>query len=122
MNNSELEHKIIQLVDRQFKGLYKMSDKGYQDSLQMIAEQVAQLFHQEVIEMKFVCNYCPTELPHFKALLEHIHEKHPEKLRRFEVKNGKLGQVLLSHGESAEQLCEANDWDIKDCKIRRLDV
>jgi len=68
--------------------------------------------------MKFVCNYCPTELPHFKALLDHIRESHPEKLKRFEIRNRKLGEVLVSHGESTEQLCKVYGWKLKDCKVK----
>jgi len=70
--------------------------------------------------MKFLCNYCPTELIHFKALLDHIQGKHPEKLKRFEIRNRKLKQVIISQGTSVEQLCEVEEWDIKDCKVRIL--
>lgn len=68
--------------------------------------------------MKLFCNYCQIEVPHFKALLEHVEEKHPEKLKRFIIRNRKLGQVLSSKGESAEQLCEVNDWNLEDCKAK----
>lgn len=71
--------------------------------------------------MKLFCNYCPTEVPHFKALIEHVEENHPEKLSRFVIRNRELKQTLISKGESAEQLCKVNGWKLKDCKVKEIE-
>ena len=72
--------------------------------------------------MMFLCNYCPTSCPNFRELVEHIQEKHPEKLRRYSIKNTRLKQILLADSDNPVLLCKVNRWAIKDCVITRMEI
>ena len=71
--------------------------------------------------MIFTCNYCPAVLPNFKELVEHCQREHPDKLRRYEIKNLKLKQTVLQYADSAERLIELHKWRIKDCTIKEIE-
>lgn len=70
--------------------------------------------------IKFTCNYCGLECPHFKALLEHYKECHEDKLNRYEIKHYALKQVALIYATSEDEALQGLDWLKEDCKIRSI--
>jgi len=69
--------------------------------------------------MMFLCKYCPTSCPSFAKLIEHLQESHPERLRRYSIKNTRIKQVLLADSDNPFLLCKVNRWAVKDCVITR---
>lgn len=67
------------------------------------------------MSLKFKCNFCPDVLPNFKTLVEHYEEKHRGKLKRYLVKNRKVGQQALIYAASPKETCKALGWDMRDC-------
>ena len=71
--------------------------------------------------MKFICAICKEEMPHFKGLLDHYKEKHPDLLRRYEIKHTPSRVTLLAHSPDADTAIKAQNWDTKDCKIKEIE-
>ena len=72
-------------------------------------------------DLGFICSRCHTSRPNFRELIEHYHEKHPEILRRYSIKNKRLKQTLLAHSDDNPViLCKVNRWAIKDCFISEV--
>lgn len=68
--------------------------------------------------MKFICNKCGKECPHFKGLLDHYREKHPEYLKRYEIRHGNT--VLLTPAPDIDTVLKVEGWKKKDCKIKEV--
>jgi len=66
----------------------------------------------------YLCNFCPAVSPNFKELLDHCQREHPEKLKRYEIKNKRLKQTVLQYSDSAGRLFEIHGWRPQDCTVR----
>ena len=77
--------------------------------------------HKCKAKLKFICAVCKQETPHFKGLLDHYQEKHPEFLRRYEIKNTPSRVTLLTHSPNADTAIKAQKWDKEDCKIKEVE-
>jgi len=65
--------------------------------------------------LKFICAICKEEMPHFKGLLDHYLEKHPELLHRYEIKHTPSRVTLLAYSPDAKTAINAQGWNRKDC-------
>ena len=71
-------------------------------------------------KLKFICSRCKQETPHFKGLLDHYTEKHPDLLKRWQIRHIPSKVTLLTHSPDATTAIKAQKWDKKDCKIKEV--
>ena len=65
----------------------------------------------------FNCQYCQTELPHFKALVEHYEAEHREHLRWYRVDRKDKGGQAIIRATSKQEVCRLLNWKEADCII-----
>lgn len=69
----------------------------------------------KTMPLKFKCAFCPEVFSNFKTLVEHYEERHRDKLKRYLVKNRKVGQQAIIYATSPKKACVALEWDMRDC-------
>ncbi len=71
-------------------------------------------------KLKWQCQYCPLEFPHFKALVTHYEDCHRHRLERFQVINkGGKGQGIIQ-ATSEDEALRFFGWTPDECKIAIL--
>lgn len=70
--------------------------------------------------MKFICATCGNEQLHFRGLIDHYKDEHPELLRRYEIKHKPSRVTALISSPNAEIVLEVEEWRKEDCRIKEI--